>query len=95
MGLHLDDVATVAVMSGLKWIEPALPILYSISGYRAGIGYRNGDSKTGTHTHNHPFHPIKESQKNQNKKMNRNDNSLSQKLLEQDEKPEVFVKAFG
>ena len=42
LGLHLDDVATVAVLSGLKWIEPALPILYSISGYRAGIGYRNG-----------------------------------------------------
>ncbi len=41
MGLHIDDIATVAVMSGLKWIEPALPILYSISGYRAGIGYRN------------------------------------------------------
>lgn len=39
--LHTDDVATVAVMSGLKWIEPALPILYGISGYRAGIGYRN------------------------------------------------------
>lgn len=47
MGLHIDDVATVAVLSGLKWIEPALPILYSISGYRAGIGYRNGeDSKS-------------------------------------------------
>lgn len=43
MGLHVDDIATVAVLSGLKWIEPALPILYSISGYRAGIGYRNGD----------------------------------------------------
>ena len=43
LGLHLDDVATVAVLSGLKWIEPALPILYSISGYRAGIGYRNGE----------------------------------------------------
>lgn len=42
LGLHVDDVATVAVLSGLKWIEPALPILYSISGYRAGIGYRNG-----------------------------------------------------
>lgn len=41
LGLHLDDVATVAVLSGLKWIEPALPILYSVSGYRAGIGYRN------------------------------------------------------
>lgn len=41
VGLHVDDIATVAVMSGLKWIEPALPILYSISGFRAGIGYRN------------------------------------------------------
>jgi len=45
MGLHVDDVATVAVLSGLKWIEPALPILYSISGYRSGIGYRNGNKK--------------------------------------------------
>lgn len=43
IGLHIDDVATVAVLSGLKWIEPALPVLYSISGYRAGIGYRNGE----------------------------------------------------
>ena len=37
--LHSDDIATVAVMSGLRWIEPALPALYSISGYRAGTGY--------------------------------------------------------
>lgn len=43
IGLHIDDVATVGVMSGLRWIEPALPMLYSISGFRAGIGYRNGD----------------------------------------------------
>ena len=42
IGLHSDDIATIAVMSGLKWIEPTLPILYAISGYRAGIGYRNG-----------------------------------------------------
>lgn len=41
ISLHIDDVSIVAVLSGLKWIEPALPILYSISGYRAGIGYRN------------------------------------------------------
>ena len=41
--LHTDDVATIAVMSGFKWIEPSLPILYAISGYRSGIGYRNGD----------------------------------------------------
>ncbi|MDD3419480.1 MAG: hypothetical protein PHE78_02645 [Candidatus Gastranaerophilales bacterium] len=47
VGLHLVDLATVAVMSGLSWIEPALPMLYSISGFRAGIGYRNG------HGHHH------------------------------------------
>lgn len=41
LGLHSDDLASVAVLSGLKWIEPALPILYSVSGYRAGVGYRN------------------------------------------------------
>lgn len=41
LGLHADDIATVSLLSGLKWIEPALPILYTISGYRAGIGYRN------------------------------------------------------
>lgn len=46
-GLHVDDIATVAVLSGLKWIEPSLPILYSISGYRAGIGYRNGENNRG------------------------------------------------
>jgi len=46
VSLHVDDMATVAVLSGLKWIAPALPILYSISGYRAGIGYRNkGNAK--------------------------------------------------
>lgn len=45
-GLHIDDVSVVAVLSGLKWIEPALPILYAISGYRAGIGYRNGQEVT-------------------------------------------------
>lgn len=45
ISLHIDDISTVAVLSGLKWIEPALPILYSLSGYRAGIGYRNGKDK--------------------------------------------------
>lgn len=43
--LHTDDIATVAVMSGLRWIEPALPALYAISGYRAGIGYRGKQDK--------------------------------------------------
>lgn len=52
IGLHVDDIATVSVMSGLKWIEPALPILYSISGYRAGIGYRNGEGKDSYHDNN-------------------------------------------
>lgn len=45
IGLHTDDIATVSLLSGLKWIEPSLPILYSVSGYRAGIGYRNNTSK--------------------------------------------------
>lgn len=45
IGLHVDDIATVAVLSGLKWIEPALPVMYAISGYRAGIGYRNGETQ--------------------------------------------------
>ncbi len=53
IGLHVDDIATVSVMSGLRWIEPALPILYSISGYRAGIGYRNGDNHTHGQNHHH------------------------------------------
>lgn len=39
--LHTDDIATVSLLSGLKWIEPVLPALYTISGYKAGIGYRN------------------------------------------------------
>lgn len=41
IGLHTDDIATVSLLSGLKWIEPALPVLYTVSGYRAGTGYRN------------------------------------------------------
>ncbi len=41
LGMHTDDIATVAVLSGLKWIEPSLPTLYALSGYKSGIGYRN------------------------------------------------------
>ncbi len=41
IGLHTDDIATVSLLSGLKWIEPVLPAMYTLSGYRAGIGYRN------------------------------------------------------
>lgn len=41
IALHSDDIATAGILSGFKWIEPSLPFLYFISGYRAGIGYRN------------------------------------------------------
>lgn len=41
VALHADDIATAGVLSGFKWVEPALPIMYFVSGYRAGIGYRN------------------------------------------------------
>jgi len=44
LSLHTDDIATISMLSGLKWIEPALPVFYTVSGYRAGIGYRNNKS---------------------------------------------------
>ncbi len=44
MALHTDDIATAGVLSGFKWIEPMLPLMYTISGYRAGIGYRNNEN---------------------------------------------------
>ncbi|MEI7474909.1 MAG: hypothetical protein WCK67_09045 [bacterium] len=43
IALHSDNVATVGVLSGFKWIEPLLAVLYTISGYKAGIGYRNNN----------------------------------------------------
>lgn len=46
MAMHIDDLATAGVLSGLKWIEPVLPAFYMFSGYRAGMGYRN-------HEHHH------------------------------------------
>lgn len=46
IALHADDIATAGILSGFKWIEPALPFMYFISGYRAGIGYRNGKHNT-------------------------------------------------
>lgn len=45
IALHSDDIATAGILSGFKWIEPTLPFLYFISGYRAGIGYRNVENK--------------------------------------------------
>lgn len=49
MAMHIDDVATAGVLSGVKWIEPVLPAFYLFSGYRAGMGYRNQH-------HHHKFH---------------------------------------
>lgn len=63
MGLHIDDITTVAVLSGLKWIEPALPILYSISGFRAGIGYRNENKYKNLHSFIHNSPPAQEKRK--------------------------------
>ena len=46
IALHSDDIATAGVLSGFKWIEPALPLMYFVSGYRAGIGYRNNNKNS-------------------------------------------------
>lgn len=43
VALHVDDFATIGYLSGLRWVAPLLPMLYSFSGFRAGIGYRNGE----------------------------------------------------
>lgn len=45
IAMHSDDIATAGVLSGFKWIEPVLPLMYMMSGYRAGIGYRNNFSQ--------------------------------------------------
>lgn len=54
IALHTDDIATAGVLSGVKWIEPMLPVMYLVSGYRSAIGYRNGENidKHTNHTHN-------------------------------------------
>ena len=46
LSVHLDDLVSVGFISGLKWIGPVLPVLYSVSGYRAGVGYRNGNKNS-------------------------------------------------
>lgn len=43
LSLHIDDIASVGFLTGFKWIGPIIPALYAVSGYRAGIGYRNGE----------------------------------------------------
>ena len=53
IALHADDIATAGVLSGFKWIEPALPIMYLISGYRAGTGYRNNNKDHHRHASHH------------------------------------------
>jgi len=52
LSLHIDDITSIGFISGLKWIGPILPLLYSVSAYRAGIGYRNGDK----YHHDHCTH---------------------------------------
>ncbi|MDH4380183.1 MAG: hypothetical protein QE263_09810 [Vampirovibrionales bacterium] len=42
-GMHVDDFASAAVVSGFGIVEPFLALLYTLSGIRAGIGYRNGE----------------------------------------------------
>ncbi len=39
--LHVDDFATGAAISGLAFVEPFLALFYTLSGIRAGMGYRN------------------------------------------------------
>lgn len=41
--LHLDDVPTAMALAGVGIIEPFIPLFFAFSGYRTGIGYRNGE----------------------------------------------------
>lgn len=50
IAMHSDDIATAGVLSGFKWIEPVLPLMYMMSGYRAGTGYRNNEKAHKNHT---------------------------------------------
>jgi hypothetical protein len=56
IALHVDDVSAAGVISGFRWIEPVIPLFYFISGYRAGIGYRNGQTCTHIHVPNPLVH---------------------------------------
>ncbi len=47
MGLHVDDFAGVGVLAGMAWLKPLLMALYSISGYRAGVGHRSSGHHKG------------------------------------------------
>ena len=53
VALHVDDIAAAGFLAGFRWVEPALPFLYFISGYRAGIGYRNGHGHAHAHVKVH------------------------------------------
>lgn len=60
MCMHIDDIATAGVLSGLKWIEPVLPVFYLFSGYRAGMGYRNHNPhEHAGHKHHRHHHKVK------------------------------------
>jgi len=41
IAIHADDIAKAGVFAGFRWIEPILPALFFVCGYRAGIGYRS------------------------------------------------------
>ena len=41
--LHLDDVPTALALAGMEIVEPFIPLFFGFSGYRTGIGYRNGE----------------------------------------------------
>jgi hypothetical protein len=41
--LHLDDVPTALALAGMEIVEPFIPLFFAFSGYRTGIGYRNGE----------------------------------------------------
>ncbi|HEY9687305.1 MAG TPA: hypothetical protein V6C52_10040 [Coleofasciculaceae cyanobacterium] len=59
VALHVDDFATMGVLAGLKWVEPALPFLYSLSGFRSGIGYRNGPAASGSSSASPATFPVR------------------------------------
>lgn len=48
--LHIDDFATGAAISGLTFVEPFLALFYTLSGIRAGIGYRNREAEEAENT---------------------------------------------
>jgi hypothetical protein len=42
--LHVDDLPVALSVAGVAILEPFLPFLFGITGWRAGVGFRNGES---------------------------------------------------